>query len=228
VGSFLNRSGSHVTLAEAWDGTTWVVQPTPALPSNGVHSGSLNSVACRAASFCMAVGTYQENESNSGITLAEEWNGSGWSLQSTPSPGLGDTLESVSCPAAGSCTAVGHRAGVQYEVTLAMAWNGSTWTLAKTPNPASSYDSELIGVSCRGVDDCAAVGWWSHVNTGRDLTLAESWNGFSWKIEPAQSPGTVGTALSGDSCRWANPCIAVGSYWDGSSGPNLTLAERRG
>jgi hypothetical protein len=89
-----------LTLGEAWDGTSWSIQPTPALPPQ--DSPALGSISCTSASACTAGGLASG-------PLAESWNGTSWSVQPTPAPAHSTfaELESVSCVPAGACTAVG-------------------------------------------------------------------------------------------------------------------------
>jgi hypothetical protein len=55
-----------------------------------------------------------------GVTLAEDWNGKQWAVQSTVSSRNGSTLAGVSCPPSGPCTAVGsHANDAGVSVTLA-------------------------------------------------------------------------------------------------------------
>src|SRR5262249_2504885 len=77
-----NIFGTSVTLAERWDGKTWTIQPTP--NPSGATRISLSGVSCTSATACTAVGNYQT--SNSPGTLAERWNGSTWTIQTTPNP----------------------------------------------------------------------------------------------------------------------------------------------
>ena len=67
---------------------------------------------------------------------------------------------------------------------------------------------------------CTAVGDYGN-SSGNDVTLAERWNGSSWKIQPTPNPtGQAASVLSGVSCTAATACTAVGDYYYGS------LAER--
>jgi hypothetical protein len=45
----------ELTLAEAWDGTTWTIQPTP--NSTGRANSFLNGVSCTSTTKCTAVGS---------------------------------------------------------------------------------------------------------------------------------------------------------------------------
>ena len=96
VGNYINVSGLSVTLAEAWNGTTWQKQVTPNPAGGG--SPSLFGVSCPSANFCEAVGVYYV--SASAFMLAEVWNGSSWKATILPNP-AGSTyaaLGKVSCP----------------------------------------------------------------------------------------------------------------------------------
>jgi hypothetical protein len=98
-------SSSSGPLAEAWNGTAWAAQVTP-LPASAV-AGSLAGVSCTSADACTAAG-YYFNASETELTLAEVWNGTSWTVQSTPNPyPADDTFSGESCGAASACTAVG-------------------------------------------------------------------------------------------------------------------------
>jgi hypothetical protein len=75
------------------------------------QGSSLSAVSCTSAASCTAVGHYQSsNVSNFGAqqTLAEVWDGTTWSLWTTPNPSAAhDLLLGVSCGASQMCTAVG-------------------------------------------------------------------------------------------------------------------------
>jgi hypothetical protein len=107
VGSYSNSSFATVTLAEVWNGTAWVVQPTPNPATSVGSSDSLHGVWCTAANSCTAVGGYSALVSS--FTLAEVWNGAKWALRSTPNLRYAgqSTFNAVSCGASHACTAVG-------------------------------------------------------------------------------------------------------------------------
>jgi hypothetical protein len=102
------------------------------------------------------------SSSGTEVTLAERWNGSAWSVQSTPNPteAKGSHLNGgVSCTSSTACTAVGvnlTRAG-KYQ-TLAEQWNGSTWKVQSTPNDEKDEGWLTGGVACSSPAMCAAVG----------------------------------------------------------------------
>jgi hypothetical protein len=224
VGYYVNSSGVFVTLAEVWNGTSWTVQTTPN-PKGATYS-ELDAVSCSSATACTAVGTY-ENSSGNEVALAEVWNGTSWTVQTTPNPSgaIGSELEGVSCSSTTACTAVGSSsASYGVDETLAEVWNGTSWTVQTTPNPKGATYSELDAVSCSSATACTAVGWYE-ISSGTYVTLAEVWNGTSWTVQTTSNPsGTSDSRLNAVSCSSATACTAVG-YYDNSSDLDEMLAE---
>jgi hypothetical protein len=56
------------------------------------------------------------------------------------------------------------------------------------------------------------------------LTLAERWNGHTWRIQPTPALVTFDIGFPGVACPTSSACFAVASYTN--NGPNLTLAEQ--
>ncbi|HEV2371234.1 MAG TPA: hypothetical protein VGS19_03615 [Streptosporangiaceae bacterium] len=216
VGDVLS-GGVPVTLAEQWNGTGWTVQSTP--NPAGAASSFLTSVSCPSAASCTATGFYRDG-SGSQFTLAESWNGSSWTLQSTPNPGSGTSVQfnSVSCTAT-TCDAVGYYLTPSYTM-LAEHYNGSTWTIESTPAPVGSTAALLNGVSCVSATNCTAVG--NYDGAGTTNALAARWDGTSWSIEPIPNKiNAAATFLSSVSCAVNGACMAVGSGYH-SDPANLT------
>jgi hypothetical protein len=80
VGSFSTNGTNSKTLAESLSGSTWQLHNTP--NPSGVFGSFLEGVSCRAAAACQAVG-YSEPTSTSIATLAEGYNGTSWTLESS-------------------------------------------------------------------------------------------------------------------------------------------------
>jgi hypothetical protein len=105
-------NGSHKALAEGWNGTEWTVVSTPT-PSEAKTIVELHGVSCTSSSSCVAVGEYA-TKTFSGVpeatkTLVESWNGSEWTIKSSPNPEGAElpSLAAVSCSSSVACTAVG-------------------------------------------------------------------------------------------------------------------------
>ena len=78
----------------------------------------------------------------------------------------------------------------------------------------------LTGVSCTSATVCTAVGNYTTTTTNK-VTLAERWNGRTWKVQPTPIPPDAyqQSYLEGISCTAATKCTAVGHYVDGSIAP---------
>jgi hypothetical protein len=120
------------SLAERWNGSHWVVEPTPDLSP---AYPNLNAVSCTAPDACTAVGNQQRGGAPQ-APLAERWDGTRWSVQPFPGPS-GGSLNAVSCVSNHLCMAVGLRPKTSSGFgTLAERWDGSVWSVQPTPNPA--------------------------------------------------------------------------------------------
>jgi hypothetical protein len=98
------------TLAERWNGTRWSIERT--LDPGGSVGSSLAGVSCTSTATCTAVGSINLLPPGTPGSLAERWEGSRWSLQTTPSPRQFNQVEqsellSVSCPSRRMCVAAG-------------------------------------------------------------------------------------------------------------------------
>jgi hypothetical protein len=194
-----------------WDGTAWTLSPT-----NPASGGGFGGVSCRSATWCTAVGGVTPAAGGS-PTLAERWNGAGWTglpVAGDAAGALPNSLTSVSCPFARSCEAVG-TAG---SGLLAQHWNGTRWFLQHPAEPAGAATSAFAAVACAGAADCVAVGSRAPAS-GPATALAEAWHGAAWFLLPNPAGAT---RLTGISCPAANTCVAVGAAgvarrWNGAS-----------
>ena len=137
-----------------------------------------------------------------------------WRVRQTPNQTVPNgVLLSDSCASARACIAVGDWAGGTGPfAALAEAWNGSSWRLLATPTPAGASFAQLDSVTCSAANACTAVGSYAK-SFGRDLPLAERWNGTRWEIQATPAPaGAAPAHLFGVSCPAANACTTVGSY----------------
>jgi hypothetical protein len=219
VGAGFDSSGVPVaTLAERWNGHQWNMQHT--LSPSPAQGNYLLGVACPSSTACTAFGFSRvSNNSGTPLTLAQRWNGHHWRLEHTPNPGRvrGAQLLGLSCTSPSPCQAVGQTTAG----TLAERWNGTTWAIEHTPSPAGTAASGLEGVSCTSRSSCIAVGAAFTTFDGNSVgTLAERWNGHTWRIQPTPTSYSRGSFLGGVSCTSASACTATGSTASG------LLAER--
>jgi alpha-tubulin suppressor-like RCC1 family protein len=218
-------AGFHA-LANVSSTPEWERRSSPNV--EGATESRLEATSCASSASCEAVGL-DTNPAGTDVTLAEHWNGSAWSIQSTPNPGgaKSSILEGVSCASTTSCEATGrYENGLGAQLTLAEHWNGSEWALQSTPAlEGGAKEAKLTGVSCVTTVSCTAVGSYKNIS-GIHVTLAEHWNGTSWEIQSIPNPEeTQNSFLFGVSCTSATACEASGYYVKTSGGAKL-LAER--
>jgi hypothetical protein len=217
-----DRSQKQFTLAEARDGSTWTIVPTPNPP--GAEHSEFGAIACPSPTECIAVG---DSGTGSAVSpLVESWDGSTWTIQSVPVPqgASASQLVGLDCSRPTACTAVGSRYQGSQERPLIEAWDGTAWHVQPSPDPRG-FASVLSAVSCTSASACIAVGDHQKGLHSHVLTLAEVWNGSLWKIEhPLDPKGSTTNILDGVSCSGAMHCTAVGTgngtlaeVWDGSA-----------
>ncbi len=225
VGSNTNSEDEIIGLVERWNGSGWEVQSTP--KSTGATEDSLESVACRSVNECEATG-YAEVAEGKHVTLAERWNGTAWSIQSTPTQGNTSNLVSVSCSSTSECVASGvdlSSAGKQS--TLVELWNGKEWKILTTATlPKEDERSWFESVSCPSSKHCTAVGVVVTTLNGI-VPLAESYNGSKWTLQTTPTPeNSLEAQLSGVSCSATSACTAVGEYYSSTEKAYRALIER--
>jgi hypothetical protein len=202
LGQTQSAGDAGAPFGEAWNGTAWTLQTIPAV--SGATFSGLPSLSCTSANACTAVGATTDGAGTQTL-ISEQWNGTAWSMQPMAQPaGTQFQINSVSCPAANACEAVGVVVNGS-AAPLAEFWNGTAWSI----QPISSAGS-LTAVSCSAANSCQAVGFGT----------AESWNGTAWTAETVPTPAnTTGLTLFGVSCPSANSCEAVGNAGIPASGP---------
>ncbi len=211
VGRFFVNSASTIqALIEHWNGAAWSIVSSPNV--SGSLGNALAGVSCLSASDCWAVGFNNVNNGMPGgapRTLIEHWDGSSWSVVSSPNPSATyDVLTGVTCPSASQCWAVGYTNNGNASQTLIELWNGNSWTAVNSPSP--NPNDFLFSVTCVSSSDCWTVG-----------DVIEHWNGNAWSVvPPAPYSGPYSTAPNSVACVSPSDCWAIGplgQHWDGMS-----------
>jgi len=204
----------------------WSVVPSP----NGSSTSNLSAVAAVSANDVWAVGS-SGNQRSGAQTLIEHWNGSSWSVVTSPNPGsIYNTLYGVTVISAANVWAVGYYVNTTgVTQTLIEHWNGSIWSVVKSPSPATG-NNELFSVSAASASSIWTVGFLTN-NTSQtpvDQTLIEHWNGSSWSVMKSPNPGSSSDHLNGVAAVSTSDVWAVGNgktssgktlieHWNGSS-----------
>ena len=221
AGSNDDTNGVGQTLVERWDGMAWTIVDSP----NPSGSNSFQAVTCGSPSppeECWAVGETVTDRGRA-QTLVEEWNGSAWSIVSSPNIGNYDDLLGVTCASQGDCWAVGFYGGVTNDQTLIEHWDGSLWTIVSSLNTSTTQNNYLNSVACAPASNCWAAGYYA--NGGFVFqTLIEQWEGNLWTIVSSPNPsGAQDSELYGVTCASLAQCWAAG--YDSTIGPPQTLVE---
>ena len=202
--SYISGSGPlSNTLIEHWNGLHWHIV---ASPNPGAGGNNLRGVVAISPNNIWAVGEFQDS-SDTFQTLIEHWNGSSWSVVSSPNIGTGGSeLSSVTAVASNDIWAVGFGA----TVTLTEHWNGTQWSIISSPNAGTS-SSALNGVTAIASNNVWAVGDYI-TSSDTYQTLIEQWNGTSWSVVASPDSGTSFNQLLAVSAASANTIWAVGTY----------------
>jgi hypothetical protein len=151
--------------------------------------------------------------------VAIHWNGTAWSLATTPNPGIqSNELRGVKVFSPTNAWAVGYYNNQTDFGALALHWNGTTWTQVTVPEEATG----LYAIAGTSATDIWAVG------TGRTHQLAAlHYNGSTWSETPIADTGTVFAALYAVTAISPTDVWAVGSkknyaiplayHWNGST-----------
>lgn len=162
-------NGEGHAIEARWNGRTWSAD---ALPNS--RNVTLYGVSCHAAT-CLAVGAGNNGSSVGTYRLA----GTTWSFRLAPAPrgAAYPVLQSVSCPSASQCLAVGNygRSGV-----FADRWNGQGWVSVPMHQSGGTV-RYFVQVRCASTGNCMALGSASAIGASWRSESAH-WNGSTWKV----------------------------------------------
>jgi hypothetical protein len=208
AGSFSNGSQDQ-TLVEQWNGTAWSIIASP--NTSASLANDLNGVSCLTPSFCVAAGSAYSGTVYQ--TLVEQWNGSVWSIVSSPNASAphDNQFNDVACVTSSFCEAVGYAGNGSNNQTLVEQWNGTSWSIVSSPNTSSSQPNDLNGVSCVTGSFCVAVGFAGVSSSGHIVNLVEQWNGSTWSIVSVPDANAAfGDVLIAVDCSGPTSCVAGG------------------
>jgi hypothetical protein len=214
------------------------VPGTARLNSGGF--AAVKSVSCTAAGECAAGGYYADGryyrgpyDSRSQAFVVSETNGTwGKAIEvpdtATLNAGAHAVVNSISCSAAGDCSAGGLYAnrGNTYRAFVVDETNGR-WGIAIKVRANGGVNS----VSCTAVGQCTAGGDNNPGGSGRPFVVDETNGVWGTAIEVpgigSLNPWHMGS-VSAVSCAAPGECAAGGSYWDGHGYQVFVASESNG
>ena len=210
--------------------TTWSVVPSPT--TTQYPQSVLKGVVAVSPTDAWAVGsTYIGDGNSTSASLIERWNGSAWSIVTSPG---GPFLSGVAAVSANDIWAVGNATGGVPGIPTGSAnpsilhWNGTQWSVT----PSATGAITLNSVVARASNEVWAVG--SSTSAGISTPLTERWNGSAWQTVTSPSPTGANesilfaaAAVPGTNQLWAvgftlqtpraSYSQALIERWDGSS-----------
>ena len=187
------------TLIQHWDGASWSIVASP--NGTATNTNYLYGVTCSTASNCWALGKYYAaGSTNSGAfydTLVLHYDGTAWTLASSPSPGTwSNDLWGLACTSSNDCWIAGYYAYPSSGAYPMMLHNTGTGWIPSTAQPALHRNMPLYGLACTNANDCWAVGNYNDGNCEGcfDKTLIEHYTLPPVQLNAAVSRKTHGSA----------------------------------
>jgi sugar lactone lactonase YvrE len=232
-------------LAEIWNGTSWTKSTTAKVTD--VSGGYFNGVSCISATACTVVGAgyskvHEAHESS--VTLAEAWNGTSWTEQTTPreSERARNELEGVSCAGVTGCIAVGASRATGHWATLIESHHSEAVSAAYLSAFGSEGTAKGQFKLPVGLATDAAGNLWAadttnnrveEFNAKGEFVLTFGWEVNKTKVESngSQAEKNLCTAASGNVCQAGKAGSNVGQLSEPlglafTSSGNLWVTER--
>ena len=239
-GGYADPSGQGQAFVVNQRNGTWrTAQQVPGLAAlNAGGSAEVYSVSCASAGNCSAGGFYHDSAGHHQAFVVSETNGVWGSAQEVPgtaalNAGGAAAVYSVSCAAAGKCSAGGyyHDGSGHQQAFVVNEANGTWGTAEQVPGTAAlnqGGNSFTFSVSCSSAGNCSAGGFYFDSSRRQQAFVVNEANGTWGTAE--QVPGTAalaprgGSGLSSVSCAAAGNCSAGG----GAGGHAFVVTETNG
>jgi hypothetical protein len=229
AGYYVNGTADQ-TLILHWNGSAWVQF---ASPNPGINSDQLQDVAVVPGSGgndAWVTGFYKNIPADKYSTLFEHWNGTTWSVVSSPNVGGVDNEPvRIFALSANDVWAVGYTVdSSSLDRNLVLHWNGTSWSISPIVQQGP-YGNVLLGGTALAPNDVYVVG--QYLNAGSlPQSLIEHWNGSAWSVVPSvPSPGS-GAAITEIVALSSSNMWAVGGYlptgFNPPNGTAQTMAQR--
>jgi hypothetical protein len=231
--AFCTTMGIAAAAGGTW-GTAALVPGSVALNKGGL--ANLNSISCAAPGDCAAAGSYADSSHDNQAFVADEHSGRWRTAREVPGTAALNKFSanamSVSCASAGNCAVGGFYevAGQDSEAFVASEVHG-VWHPAAPVRGTVGAGAAVSSVSCAGVGDCVAGGYFTD-HAGREQAFVADETAGTWgpaTTVAASLNAGANAYVTSVACEPAGNCAAGGYY---SSRPGQTEAfivdERHG
>jgi hypothetical protein len=231
--SFAAGAPFNGPVALHWDGQSWNI-----IPADGQGGFRFRAVTALSPTDVWGAGsTFTTGRYGKSIATLEHWDGTSWSIVTSPksaTQSLGTALYGIAAVSANEVWAV----GVDNSATLTEEWDGTSLKIVNSPNPAS-VSNGLEGVTALSDGTVVAVGVQTSSTSRTPLILENSASapggGKPAVASPFSSPGghglhvvpspqINGSILNATAAITDNDIWAVGDVATGSA-TTQTLAE---
>jgi hypothetical protein len=184
VGNYYDQSaGTERSLVEHYDGSVWRIMSTPTLA--GADLVEFRDVAAVSDTNAWLVGW--KHVGLDYTTVAEHWNGTKWTVTTTPNPGItigvGNELDRVSVGSDGVAFAVGISGGT---ADLVLERTGTSWK--RLALPTLPFDGGFYGVAAVNKSNVYLAGSYDDLTTDHSRPLVYHSNGTSFTRIAAANP----------------------------------------
>jgi hypothetical protein len=196
---------------------------------------TLVDVSCPDVGDCVAVGSARMSGASGEIFqgLVETLSDGAWTPTAIPDVSASGkngfvSLSAVSCPARGSCVAVGFVNSAHGSLPVIEALSGGHWVPVKPSLPGdadpTTASAVLNDVTCPAAGNCLATGWYG-TEVGLRYPYVDTLANDTWTAASVPLPGdaapeysslTPVTLLGAAACPRAGSCTATGQYRDRS------------
>ena len=231
VGYYLPSTSGALkqTLIEHWNGSSWSVVSSPNVSNK---DNRLHSVSANASDDIWAVGTLHDPSTGAYSTLTQHWNGTSWSIVSSPNPGTqNNSFYGVTTLSNGDAWAVGTRDdGSSPSYSLLAFWNSSSqsWSALSNPPSPGSEQNVLWGIAPVSSTYLWAVGSKRNISSSTATFTAyyraSTWHGTGSPNQGSTDNELRAVAVVPGTATCDRDIWAVGSYI--VNGHPQTLIER--
>jgi len=229
-GSALDVSGLQVAFVVSEKNGVWgTAREVAAALSTGGNAG-ITSVSCASAGNCGAGGSYVDSSRKTQVFLVSEKNGVWGTAQEVAAAlntGGNAAVNSVSCPAPGSCAAGGSYAVGTKQQAFVITENNGVWGTAREVAAALNTAglAAVNSVSCPAPGSCAAGGSYAVGTKSQAFVISERNGTWQPPQEVAAALNTGGDArVNSVSCPSVGSCAAAGDFF-GAAGTEVFVVS---
>jgi hypothetical protein len=240
AGVYGDASGHEGAFADSERNDVWgTAEEMPGTAKyNSTGFISVYALSCGSPGNCTAGGYYETSEPSLAVPYLEDQVNGTWQAVE-PVPGVpvakiweGGMVISLSCPAAGSCTAGGlFNTYDRDQQAMVVSQDGGSWGDGQAVPGSSALNQGRVAiteaVSCASPGNCAAGGLYTGTAHSVRAFIASEDNGTWDKAE--EVPGTYGRGdpeIDAIACPAAGACTAVGSVEGAGGGADVFVTRQ--